>query len=69
MCSHIPSCPPATSPAHSAAHVVAAHPVQGWSLLCNGVVLFDDYGELLPSGRALAPPRTRIAAGAGATPR
>jgi hypothetical protein len=37
--------------------VVAAHPEQGWSLLCNGVVVFDDYGELLPDGRALAPPR------------
>jgi len=22
--------------------VVACHPEQGWSLLCNGVVLFDD---------------------------
>jgi hypothetical protein len=36
---------------------VAAHPEQGWSLLCNGVVLFDDTGELLPGGQAL-PPRT-----------
>jgi hypothetical protein len=35
-----------------AAHVVAAHPEQGWSLLCNGVVLFDDFGDLLPNGKA-----------------
>jgi hypothetical protein len=28
---------------------VASHPEQGWSLLCNGVVLFDDGGELLPA--------------------
>jgi hypothetical protein len=35
--------------------MVASHPEQGWSLLCNGVVLFDDRGELLPDGRAIAP--------------
>jgi len=61
MCDHIPNCPPATSPAHSAAHVIATHPEQGWSLLCNGVVLFDDLGELLPDGHALAPPRVDFA--------
>jgi hypothetical protein len=36
---------------------VAAHPEQGWSLLCNGVVLFEDTGELLPDGRVIAPRR------------
>jgi len=36
---------------------VAAHPEQGWSLLCNGVVLFDDTGELLPDGRPIPPRR------------
>jgi hypothetical protein len=36
--------------------VVAAHPEQGWSLLCNGVVLFEDYGELLPDGRVVPAP-------------
>jgi hypothetical protein len=56
-CPHIPRCPAATAPDRDAAHTVAAHPEQGWSLLCNGVVLFDDTGELLPGGRAL-PPRT-----------
>ena len=65
MCSHIPHCPPATSTAHSAAHVIAAHPEQGWSLLCNGIVLFDDLGELLPDGRTLAPPRVDFAARIG----
>ena len=34
-----------------AAHVVSAHPEQGWSLLCNGVVVFEDFGELLPDGQ------------------
>jgi hypothetical protein len=55
MCPHQPLCPSATSPDHSAAHTMAAHPEQGWSLLCNGVIVFDDSGELLPDGRAVAP--------------
>jgi hypothetical protein len=33
---------------------VAFHPEQGWGLLCNGVVVFDDTGELLPDGRSVA---------------
>jgi len=37
--------------------LVASHPEQGWVLLCNGVVVFDDTGELLPDGRAVAPHR------------
>jgi len=37
--------------------MVAAHPEQGWSLLCNGVVLFEDTGELLPDGRIIGPHR------------
>lgn len=36
---------------------VATHPEQGWSLLCNGVVMFDDTGELLPDGRVVGPRR------------
>src|SRR5262249_22251087 len=31
------------------------HPEQGWSLLCNGVVAFDDTGALLPNGRSIPP--------------
>jgi hypothetical protein len=38
-----------------AAHVIAGHTEQGWSLLCNGILLFDDGGLLLPDGRAEAP--------------
>jgi hypothetical protein len=34
---------------------VARHPEQGWSLLCNGIVLFDDTGQLLPDGRVVVP--------------
>ena len=57
MCRHQPPCPPANRPDREAARTVAAHPEQGWSLLCNGVVVFDDLGELLPDGRAVAPHR------------
>ena len=54
-CTHEPSCIPADRPDHASARVVARHSDQGWSLLCNGVVLFDDGGELLPDGRAVDP--------------
>jgi len=57
MCQHQPPCPPAGCTDHEAARVIARHPEQGWSLLCNGVVLFDDTGELLPDGRIIPPHR------------
>jgi hypothetical protein len=57
MCSHQPVCPQADACDHDAARIVASHPEQGWHLLCNGVLIFDDNGELLPDGRALAPRR------------
>jgi hypothetical protein len=56
-CRHQPACPGADALDREAAHTVAAHPEQGWSLLCNGVVLFEDTGELLPDGRVVAPHR------------
>lgn len=52
MCKHHPRCPDALAPDRAAARVRVAHPEQGWSLLCNGVVLFDDAGTLLPGGKA-----------------
>ena len=55
MCQHQPPCPDAQATDHTAARVLASHPEQGWSLLCNGVVLFDDAGELLLDGPAAAP--------------
>ena len=55
MCPHNPACPGADAPDREAAHTIATHPEQGWSLLCNGIVLFDDGGLLLPDGRAEAP--------------
>lgn len=56
-CRHFPQCPGATAPDRDAACTVAAHPEQGWSLLCNGIVFFDDTGELLPDRCAVAPRR------------
>ncbi|WP_084963441.1 DUF5999 family protein [Thermoactinospora rubra] len=57
MCPHDPACPPADAPDREAARTLACHPEQGWSLLCNGVVLFEDTGELLPDGAVIAPHR------------
>ena len=53
MCQHQPPCPPADAPDRQAGHIVASHPEQGWSLLCNGVVVFEDIGVLLPDGRSI----------------
>ncbi|MFG1664545.1 DUF5999 family protein [Streptomyces sp. Y7] len=57
MCSHQPPCPTAGSSAPHAAAAVSAHPEQGWSLLCNGTIVFDDTGELFPDGRMAGPRR------------
>jgi hypothetical protein len=56
-CQHVPRCPSAAAPDHAAARIVAAHPEQGWNLLCNGVVVFDDTGEILPTSQPVAPHR------------
>ncbi|MET8828528.1 DUF5999 family protein [Streptomyces sp. NPDC004610] len=61
MCSHRPSCPAPTT-VTAAPHLVSAHPEQGWNLLCDGTIVFDDSGELLPDGSAVAPLRGRVAA-------
>ena len=57
MCEHQPPCPPADAVDRDAARVTSCHPEQGWSLLCNGVILFEDTGELLPDGTCVAPHR------------
>ena len=59
-CNHVPACPVADALDHEAAAIVSGHPEQGWFLLCNGVVIFDDTGHLLPNGRAVAPHRAVI---------
>ncbi|MFE6737537.1 DUF5999 family protein [Streptomyces tubercidicus] len=35
MCQHRPQCPPPESSDREAAHVVAHHPEQGWSVSCT----------------------------------
>ncbi|WUC32447.1 DUF5999 family protein (plasmid) [Streptomyces clavifer] len=62
LCAHTPQCPTADSPDREAAQVVAAHPEQGWSLLCNALVIFEDTGELLPDNQVVAPHRPLAAA-------
>ncbi|WP_131742549.1 DUF5999 family protein [Actinomadura roseirufa] len=57
MCTHQPHCPTPDDLDREAARIVASHPEQGWSLLCNGIVVFEDTGELLPDGRVIAPHR------------
>ncbi len=57
ICTHEPQCPAPDDLDREAARIVAAHPEQGWSLLCNGIVVFEDTGELLPDGRVIAPHR------------
>jgi hypothetical protein len=49
-CRHQPACPPPDAADCYRAHAVASHPEQGWSLLCNGVIVFDDLGALFPGG-------------------
>jgi len=57
MCLHQPPCPPADRLDRGAARTIVFRPEQGWSLLCNGVILFDDTGTLVPDGRAVPPHR------------
>ncbi len=59
-CSHFPACPTAEAIDRDAAHVISAHPEQGWSLLCNGVVVFEDFGELLPNGQCVDARRAEL---------
>jgi len=58
MCPHQPPCPFAESLDRAAAHTVVARLEQGWSLLCNGAILFESMGELLPAGRVSPRPPT-----------
>ena len=52
-CRHQPACPSSDAADRYRAHVVASHPEQGWSLLCNGVIVFDDLGALLPGSELI----------------
>jgi hypothetical protein len=63
-CMHEPRCPDANGADRDAAHVIVCHPEQGWSLLCNGVVLFEDSGEILPDGHCVHARRAELTAAA-----
>jgi hypothetical protein len=54
---HRPECPPAEADEHQAARVRVCRPEVGYSVLCNGVLLFDDTGCLMPSGKVIGPRR------------
>jgi anti-sigma regulatory factor (Ser/Thr protein kinase) len=56
-CQHTPRCPAADAADRGAARVIDSHPEQGWSLLCNGVVVFEDSGAMLPDGTIVEPHR------------
>lgn len=60
MCQHRPDCPDFTASDGEAAVVVSSHPGQGFSLLCNGVLLFEDTGAVLPDGSVVAPRRDAL---------
>jgi hypothetical protein len=61
MCDHQPPCPSGTEALGVHARMVACHPEQGWYLLCNGVVLFDDGGAMLADHSILQPPAALVA--------
>jgi hypothetical protein len=56
MCFHIPPCADASDPRGHTAHVLSDHHDQGWCLLCNGLILFDDGYCLRPDGQVTAVP-------------
>jgi hypothetical protein len=68
MCPHTPLCPDPSGPDREAARTVVSHPEQGWSLLCNGIVIFEDTGELLHGGTAIAPHRPTDLSACAITP-
>jgi hypothetical protein len=63
-CTHHPPCPGAGDADRLAAAIVAAHPEQGWNLLCNDVITFEDTGAIALAGQVVPPRR----ASAGTSP-
>ncbi|GAA0496832.1 hypothetical protein Ade02nite_55130 [Paractinoplanes deccanensis] len=57
LCQHKTPCPNAEAVDREAARTVATFREQGWSLLCNGVIVFEDTGEILPDGTMIEPHR------------
>ncbi len=67
MCPHTPTCPTVEKPDREAAKVISCHPEQGWSLLCNGLIAFEDTGCVLPDCTVVAPHRAKALCRPGAT--
>jgi hypothetical protein len=59
-CTHRPICPDWNTSSHDMAKVVADHHEQGFIRLCNGVIILDDTGEILPNGTLVAPHRPGV---------
>jgi len=59
MCHHNPRCPASDAPLCCSAHVTADCTDQGWCLLCNGIILFDD-GLFLTPGGEVRPVQSRL---------
>ena len=57
MCQHQTPCPASDAVDREAARIVSPCREQGWSLLCNGVIIFEDTGEILPDRSVIAPHR------------
>lgn len=57
VCEHVPPCPSAEASDREAARSLVRRFEQGWTRLCNGVLAFDDTGELLPDGSVIRPHR------------
>jgi Family of unknown function (DUF5999) len=56
VCTHSPACADADDIRCCTAHVIADHHDQGWCLLCNGLILFDDGYCLRPTGQVMTVP-------------
>ncbi|MFE8941118.1 DUF5999 family protein [Streptomyces sp. NPDC007872] len=57
VCGHSVECPPATAQDCEAAKIRVHRPEIGCSELCNGVLIFEDTGCLLPTGGIVEPRR------------
>ncbi|WP_030794205.1 DUF5999 family protein [Streptomyces sp. NRRL S-920] len=64
MCPHNPPCPAVHESDREHARVVGRDYLLGWALLCNGTIVFDDTGSLLPDGQVIAPHRPEFAGAA-----
>ncbi|MGW7258723.1 DUF5999 family protein [Streptomyces sp. NPDC054834] len=58
MCWHDPPCPSDQASDREAAKAITHAPAQEWAALCNGVIHFEDTGELLPDDRVIPPHRS-----------